>query len=55
MEKDKREKPFTMKTWDDFRAELAKMQPKSKMFKLIRAEMEKRGHYRHKPKKFKDS
>jgi hypothetical protein len=41
-----KEKPWRIESWDDFRRELEHMNPKSKLFKMIRSELEKRGYWR---------
>jgi len=42
--------PWTIHSWDDFKHALSTMNPRSKLFKIIKDEMVKRGNWRPAPR-----
>lgn len=46
MNKDKQEKPWTIMSWGELREALATMQPKSKLYEIVKAEVQKRDHWK---------
>lgn len=47
---EKKERNWNIKDWEEFRKALATMQPRSKLFKTIKKELDKRGHWKNAPR-----
>lgn len=44
------ERGWNISNWEEFRAALAEMSPRSKLFKTIQSELKKRGHWKSAPR-----
>jgi hypothetical protein len=49
-----KEKPWNIDSWEELRQALAEMRPRTKLYDIVKSEMEKRGRWKKRPKKFTD-